>query len=173
MAFSKTARLQKEMQRLQMRLNEAGGNEKFLTRDRWVLQPTDSMDIYDGFLYGPENTPYENQRYPIVVSLKDVNYPQSPPKVYFTKVIPFHANVFTNGNICIDILKTDLANSQWAPVMKLEDVMLSLVSMLNDPNTDSPANVDAARAYDCDKEENKPNFTKLVLAHYEKQTKKN
>jgi len=172
MAFNKTSRLQKEMQRLQTRIQEAGGTEKFLERDRWVLEPTSSLEVYNGTILGAVDTPYENQRYPLTISVEGVNYPHLPPKVVFSSVIPFHPNVFTNGNICIDILKSDLSISRWAPVMKFEDVMASLVSLLNDPNTDSPANVDASKAFDQDQDKNKPNFAKMARQHYEKQLQK-
>ncbi len=173
MAFNKTSRLQKEMQRLQTEVTAAGGSEKFLEKERWLLESTETVDNFTGFLLGPIDTPYENQRYQLLVSVENVNYPHLPPKVVFSKIIPFHANVFANGGICIDILKTDLENSKWTPVMKLKDVLASLVSMLNDPNTESPANVDAAKAYDQDQEKKKPTFTKIVKSHYEKQLQKN
>ncbi len=37
-----------------------------------------------------------------------------------------------------------LINCRWRPILGVEEILLSVVSMLNDPNIDSPANVDAA-----------------------------
>jgi ubiquitin-protein ligase len=33
---------------------------------------------------------------------------------------------------------------RWRPVLTAENVIISVISMLMDPNTDSPANVDAS-----------------------------
>jgi len=36
------------------------------------------------------------------------------------------------------------ADERWRPVLGVEQILLSVVSMLNDPNIESPANIDAA-----------------------------
>jgi ubiquitin-protein ligase len=33
---------------------------------------------------------------------------------------------------------------RWRPVLTIEDILISVISMLIDPNTESPANVDAS-----------------------------
>jgi ubiquitin-protein ligase len=35
-------------------------------------------------------------------------------------------------------------NKRWRPVLTAEDIIVSVISMLMDPNTESPANVDAS-----------------------------
>ena len=61
--------------------------------------------------------------------------------------------VYPDGKVCISILHppgTDSQNSQetaaerWRPIHGVESIILSVISMLNDPNIDSPANLDAA-----------------------------
>jgi ubiquitin-protein ligase len=52
----------------------------------------------------------------------------SAPKVTFAMRI-YYMNISDRGNICIDILKNN-----WSPPLSLFKVMLSLSSLLTDPN---------------------------------------
>lgn len=57
-----------------------------------------------------------------------------------------------NGNVCISILHEpgddkygyEKASERWLPVHTVETILISVISMLADPNDESPANVDAA-----------------------------
>ena len=57
------------------------------------------------------------------------------------------------GEVCISILHPpgtdemntlETADERWRPILGAESVILSVVSMLNDPNIESPANLDAS-----------------------------
>lgn len=93
---------------------------------------------------GPYETPYEDGMFKLLINIPD-NYPYEPPKVEFKTKI-FHPNIYENGNVCVSILDTD-----WKPIMTLKSVILSLISLLSDPNPDSPANTDASKLYLNDK----------------------
>ena len=41
----------------------------------------------------------------------------------------------------------ETADERWRPILGAESVLLSVMSMLNDPNLDSPAHLDAAKQY--------------------------
>jgi ubiquitin-conjugating enzyme E2 R len=62
----------------------------------------------------------------------------------------WHPNVYKDGRVCISILHTpdplnpSEASHCWSPVQRVETILLSVISMLSDPNTSSPANVDAS-----------------------------
>ncbi|XP_039978900.1 ubiquitin-conjugating enzyme E2 G1a isoform X3 [Xiphias gladius] len=60
-----------------------------------------------------------------------------------------------NGDVCISILHEpgedkygyEKPEERWLPIHTVETIMISVISMLADPNGDSPANVDAAKEW--------------------------
>lgn len=86
------------------------------------------------------------------------DYPYSPPKFRFTPAI-YHPNIYKDGLICISILHQagdsttgEPDGETWSPAQSVETVLISIVSLLSDPNISSPANVDAAVAWRKDRE---------------------
>lgn len=89
----------------------------------------------------------------------------------FTTPNFWHPNVHKDGRVCISILheaKLDEFNQQekmsekWRPILGVESVLVSVVSMLSEPNLDSPANVDAAVEMKKDRQAYKQRIRKLV-----------
>ncbi|KAH3900726.1 SCF E2 ubiquitin-protein ligase catalytic subunit CDC34 SCDLUD_003731 [Saccharomycodes ludwigii] len=81
------------------------------------------------------------------------DFPFSPPSFRFTPAI-YHPNVYRDGRLCISILhqsgdptSEEPDSETWSPVQTVESVLISIVSLLEDPNINSPANVDAAVDY--------------------------
>ena len=68
-------------------------------------------------------------------------YPYAAPTIKFVTPI-FHPNVDTHGNICLDILK-----EKWSAAYSVKTILLSLQSLLGEPNCDSPLNTHAAQYY--------------------------
>uniref|UniRef100_A0A8B9VB46 UBC core domain-containing protein n=1 Tax=Anas zonorhyncha TaxID=75864 RepID=A0A8B9VB46_9AVES len=80
-----------------------------------------------------------------------IDYPYSPPTFRFlTKM--WHPNIYENGDVCISILHPpvddpqsgELPSERWNPTQNVRTILLSVISLLNEPNTFSPANVDAS-----------------------------
>ncbi|KAL4789714.1 ubiquitin-conjugating enzyme/RWD-like protein [Aspergillus venezuelensis] len=78
------------------------------------------------------------------------NYPYSPPEFRFKRPL-YHPNIYTDGKLCIsilhapgeDIMSGELASERWSPAQRVESVLISIVSLLDDAEVSSPANVDA------------------------------
>lgn len=93
-----------------------------------------------------------------------------PPKMKFlTKM--WHPNIYKDGKVCISILhapEIDQFNEQeklsekWRPVLGVKEIVLSVMSMIVDPNLNSPANVDAAIEYRDDYKSFKKRVRKLI-----------
>ena len=47
----------------------------------------------------------------------------------------YHPNIDMSGNICLDVLK-----EKWTAAYSMQSVLLSLQSLLGEPNTRSPLN---------------------------------
>lgn len=81
-------------------------------------------------------------------------YPLRPPRMKFVTEI-WHPNIEKNGDVCISILHEpgddkwgyEKASERWLPVHTVETILISVISMLADPNDESPANVDAAKEW--------------------------
>lgn len=94
---------------------------------------------------GPENSPYEDGVFKLTIDFPD-NYPFSPPLVNFVTRI-YHCNINNSGGICLDILK-----DQWSPALTTNKILLSIISLLNDPNPDDPLVPEIAEVYLNDRE---------------------
>ncbi|GKT33358.1 putative Ubiquitin-conjugating enzyme E2-17 kDa [Aduncisulcus paluster] len=122
-----------------------------LQRDKLTgisASPSAGKDLthWEGFIAGPPDSPYEGGLFRLNISFPP-NYPYAPPKLTFiTKV--YHPNISTSGSICLDILKP----SGWSPVLTISRVLLSLSSLLTDPNPDDPLESGAARLYKSNRE---------------------
>lgn len=114
-------------------------------------------DLYrwEGVIMGPADSPYTGGVFKLHIQFP-VDYPFKPPHVQFVTKI-YHPNINAAGLICLDILK-----QQWSPALTIGKVLLSITSLLTDPNPDDPFVPEIANLYKTNKtqyEENARNFT--------------
>lgn len=105
-------------------------------------EPENEDDLFNwkGIIKGPEDSPYENGTFHLTIKFPN-DYPFRPPKIHFLTKI-YHPNINQTGSICLDILK-----DQWSPALSIHKVLLSICSMMNDPNPDDPLVSEIADIY--------------------------
>ncbi|KAG1176821.1 hypothetical protein G6F70_006190 [Rhizopus microsporus] len=86
----------------------------------------DDLFHWQATIMGPEDSPYQGG-------------------INFTTKI-YHPNINGNGSICLDILK-----DQWSPALTISKVLLSVCSLLTDPNPDDPLVPELAHIYKTDR----------------------
>ena len=105
----------------------------------------DDIFKWEATIIGPTETVYEGGVFKLLIHFSD-RYPFKPPKIRFLTRI-YHPNINSSGGICLDILK-----DQWSPALTISKVLLSICSLLSDPNPDDPLVPDIADEYMNDRE---------------------
>ncbi|KAL8779087.1 MAG: hypothetical protein Q9213_007115 [Squamulea squamosa] len=125
---------------------------KALSQEKWVNVELQDDDILNWnialIIINPDSLYYGG--YFLAKMKFPSNYPYSPPEFNFTRPL-YHPNIYENGKLCISILHApgddemsgELAAERWSPAQRVESVLLSIISLLDDAETSSPANVDA------------------------------
>jgi len=104
-----------------------------------------NLFLWDATIIGPSKTPYDGGVFNLKIEFP-VDYPFKPPKCTFLTKI-YHPNINNFGSICLDILKTN-----WSPALTISKVLLSICSLLADPNPDDPLVPEIANIYKQNKE---------------------
>lgn len=109
--------------------------------------PDDECDLFkwSATIVGPEKSVYEEGIFFLNIVFPR-EYPFKPPNINFKTRI-YHPNISSSGSICLDILK-----DQWSPALTISKVLLSICSLLTDPNPDDPLVPDIADLYEDDRE---------------------
>ena len=135
-ASASVKRLQKELQGLQE--NPIG----------YVSAAPNDENIFDwtATIIGPPETPYEGGVFTVLIKFPP-DYPFKPPKILFSTPV-FHPNINRKGEICLSTLR-----DKWSPALTISKVLLSICSLLNEPNPDDPLVQEADTLYKFDREE--------------------
>jgi len=104
----------------------------------------DNILVWDAVIHGPPDTAFQGGIFKLKIHLP-YRYPFFQPRVEFLTEI-FHPNIHKTA-ICVDILQDN-----WSAVLNISKVLYSIMSLLTDPNPDSPLNKEAADLYKIDKE---------------------
>lgn len=120
-------RLQKELMVLMM------------SSEKGISAFPDGENIFKwiGTISGPEDTVYTGHKYRLQLEFPN-SYPYAAPVVKFLTPC-FHPNVDLSGSICLDILK-----DKWSALYDVRTILLSIQSLLGEPNNDSPLNAQAS-----------------------------
>merc|ERR1711907_423132 len=110
----------------------------------------DNLFTWHVYVEGPKDTPYEGGVFKLLMTFPEA-YPMEPPKLQFLSRF-WHPNVYPDGKVCLSILHSpgndpmsgELPEERWLPTQTVNTIVLSLISMLGEPNFSSPANVDAS-----------------------------
>ena len=101
--------------------------------DNCSAGPINENDLFQwrATILGPEGSPYQGGIFNLKISLPP-DYPFKAPHISFITQI-YHCNVNSNGSICLDILKDN-----WSPALTLGKALLSICSLMDDPNPNDP-----------------------------------
>jgi len=91
----------------------------------------DDLYKWQATIMGPEGSPYHGGIFFLKIEFP-TDYPFKPPRINFSTPI-YHCNINSNGSICLDILK-----DQWSPALTISKVLLSICSLIDDPNPNDP-----------------------------------
>ncbi|KAL8871464.1 MAG: hypothetical protein Q9174_002707 [Haloplaca sp. 1 TL-2023] len=124
----------------------------------------DDIFLWEALIQGPEGTPFEGGIFPAELKFPK-DYPLNPPSMKFLCDV-WHPNVYPTGLVCISILHApgedpnhyEQASERWSPIQSVEKILISVMSMLAEPNDESPANVEAAKMW----RERRPEFEERV-----------
>ncbi|KAL3581432.1 hypothetical protein D5086_015764 [Populus alba] len=133
---SVSQRLQKELMSLMMIGGDLGVS---------AFPEGESIFAWIGTIMGGKGTAYEGLSYKLSLRFP-LDYPFKPPQVKF-ETMCFHPNVDQFGNICLDILQ-----DKWSSAYDCRTILLSIQSLLGEPNPDSPLNNYAAKLWNNEEE---------------------
>lgn len=128
------------IRRIKKELDEIGQASKGDTQNLvYSVSPIkDNLFEWEGYIFGPTGSPYQHGAFKIKIDYPS-NYPFKPPKVMFKTKI-YHPNIGPSGAICLDILK-----DKWSPALTIVKVLMSISSLLTEPNPDDPLEPSSAQ----------------------------
>jgi ubiquitin-conjugating enzyme E2 D/E len=100
---------------------------------------TENITEWQGTIVGPSESPFEGGLFKLSIVFSS-KYPHRPPMIKFLTKI-YHPNISSHGDICLDILKSE----KWSPALTISKTLLSICSLLTDPNPNDPLMPDIAR----------------------------
>ncbi|GAA6002105.1 hypothetical protein JCM10207_003077 [Rhodosporidiobolus poonsookiae] len=105
-----------------------------------------NLKTWDVGIPGKEGTIWETGVYPLTLLFPD-DYPSKPPKCKFPAAF-YHPNIYPSGTVCLSILNEEKA---WKPAITVKQILLGIQELLDAPNVDDPAQLEAYQAFKKDK----------------------
>ncbi|KAL7676306.1 hypothetical protein ACOME3_002562 [Neoechinorhynchus agilis] len=130
-----TRRLQKELAELQL-----------VRQQNLHSVQIDGDDILTwNLLLLPDNAPYNKGAFRVQMSFP-CEYPFKPPRIIFKTPI-YHVNIDEHGQVCLPIIMSE----NWKPATRADQVIQTLIAMVNDPQPDHPLRSDLAELFNRDR----------------------
>ncbi|XP_055336023.1 ubiquitin-conjugating enzyme E2 R1-like [Paramacrobiotus metropolitanus] len=137
------------------------------------LGKDDNICEWEVTIFGPPDTIYAGGYFRALMKFPP-EYPFQPPTVRFFNCL-WHPNIYKNGTVCISILHPptddphsgELPCERWNPTQNAHSVLMSVISLLNEPNINSAANVEASVTYRRWKENGDPEYVHRVKENVE------
>lgn len=118
----------------------------------------DNLFEWQATIIGPEGSPYQGGVFHLNITLPP-DYPFKAPRIQFITKI-YHCNVNANGSICLDILKDN-----WSPALTISKALLSICSLMDDPNPNDPLVGDIANLLIKNKSKHDANARESTMEH--------
>ncbi|ORY00712.1 ubiquitin-conjugating enzyme E2s [Basidiobolus meristosporus CBS 931.73] len=106
---------------------------------RIIINENNLFDL-QAWIYGSTGTPYANGAFRVKLAFTN-EFPRVPPKCYFLTKI-FHPNISLTGEVCGSTL-----NHGWHPDLGISHVLMTLRSLLIQPNLESVMNEEAGELF--------------------------
>ncbi|XP_019716447.1 ubiquitin-conjugating enzyme E2 L3 [Hippocampus comes] len=110
----------------------------------------------------PDNPPYDKGAFRIEI-IFPTEYPFKPPKITFKTKI-YHPNIDEKGQVCLPVISAE----NWKPATKTDQVIQSLIALVNDPQPEHPLRADLAEEYSKDRKKFLKNAEEFTKKHGEK-----
>jgi ubiquitin-protein ligase len=114
-------------------------------------------------MIGPPDTPFEGANIKAELNFP-MEYPNKAPQFRFISNL-YHPNIYPDGKVCISILhegvdefEYESVSERWNPSQSVNSILISILSVLSEPNFESPANVDASKMW----RDNYDEYKKLI-----------
>jgi len=124
------------------------------SKDLAAFPDSDNLFKWSATIKGAPGTVYDGLSYKLRLEFS-ADYPYKAPSVRFETPC-WHPNVDQSGYICLDILKEN-----WSAVYNVQSILLSIQSLLGEPNPDSPLNQQAAQLWHTQEE-----YKRVLLRKY-------
>jgi len=119
----------------------------------YSIAPDDNNFLkWNIILLGPPETIFEGGMFKCQLVFTK-SYPNNPPVFNFVDKL-YHPNIYPDGKVCMSILHEgedvygyEHISERWNPSHSVNSILMSLLSILSEPNFDSPANVDASKLW--------------------------
>jgi ubiquitin-protein ligase len=118
-----------------------------------LINPAD-LTKWRVYIQAPTETPFEGGIFETNITFPP-EYPMLPPEMIFISEM-FHPNVYPDGKVCISILHPpgkdafndqERAEERWMPAHTPLSIFNCFMTLLEEPNIYSPANLDASNMW--------------------------